>query len=72
MQEIYTIMSATLGVPPSPDVEFNWDYYDKDGKVGNWKGTPKEYYKAFVNKAYSVSGSDPRTRTGADIKYLAV
>jgi bleomycin hydrolase len=31
--EIYTIMAATLGVPPKPDVKFTWDYYDADSKV---------------------------------------
>jgi bleomycin hydrolase len=56
MQEIYTIMTATLGVPPSPDAKFTWDYYDKDGKPGSWQGTPKEFYKTFVNQTYLVSG----------------
>jgi bleomycin hydrolase len=27
MQEVYTIMSATLGVPPKPDATFTWEYY---------------------------------------------
>jgi bleomycin hydrolase len=45
MKEIYTVMSATLGAPPSPDAKFVWDYYDKDGKAGTWEGTPREFFK---------------------------
>ncbi|KAI0046254.1 peptidase C1B bleomycin hydrolase [Auriscalpium vulgare] len=63
--EVYTIMSATLGVPPSPDAAFVWDYYDKDGKAGSWEGTPKQFLKAFENQEHKVSDSfslinDPR------------
>ncbi|KAJ6475258.1 peptidase C1B bleomycin hydrolase [Mycena vitilis] len=65
MKEVYTIMTATLGVPPSPDEMFVWDYYDADGKPGHWEGTPKEYFKAFASKPYSPLDSfslinDPR------------
>ena len=54
MKEIYTIMTATLGEPPSPEDKFSWDYYTEDGKAGHWEGTPVEFYKAFSGK-YSVS-----------------
>ncbi|KAJ7680216.1 peptidase C1B, bleomycin hydrolase [Mycena polygramma] len=65
MKEVYTIMTATLGVPPSPDEKFVWDYYDADGKPGHWEGTAKEYFKAFASKPYSPIDSfslinDPR------------
>lgn len=50
MREVYTVMSATLGVPPKADAPFTWDYYDKDGKPHSWAGTPKEFYAAFVDK----------------------
>jgi bleomycin hydrolase len=53
MQEIYTIMSATLGVPPRPDVPFVWEYYNEDKKYCKWEGTPIEFYRAFTTK-YSV------------------
>lgn len=53
MQEIYTIMSATLGVPPRPDVPFTWEYYNEDGKYFKWEGTPIEFYRAFTTK-YTV------------------
>jgi len=55
MQEIYTVMSATLGVVPKPDEKFTWEYYEDgegavkgSGKVKSWTGTPKEFYKAFA------------------------
>ena len=54
MKDIYTIMSATLGVIPSPDEKFVWDYYDKDGKPGRWEGTPKEFYQKVAVDKYSV------------------
>lgn len=54
MKEVYTIMSATLGVPPRPDEKFVWEYYTADGKPGRWEGTPKEYYKAFSSTTYPV------------------
>ncbi|TFY65547.1 hypothetical protein EVG20_g5548 [Dentipellis fragilis] len=65
LKEIYTVMSATLGVPPRPDDKFTWDYYDKDGKTGRWEGTPREFYKTFANKQYAIADSfslinDPR------------
>ncbi|KAI5823859.1 peptidase C1B, bleomycin hydrolase [Schizophyllum commune Tattone D] len=65
MKEIYTIMTATLGVPPKPDEKISWDYYDEDGKAGHWEGTPKQFLKAFSSKAYPPAESfslinDPR------------
>lgn len=50
MKETYTIMSATLGVPPSSTEKFVWDYQDKDGKTGRWEGTPLEFYKVSYLK----------------------
>lgn len=55
LKDVYVVMSATLGVPPKPDEEFTWEYYDKDGKPGSWTGTPKQFYKAFAYDKYSVS-----------------
>jgi bleomycin hydrolase len=55
MQEVYTIMSATLGVPPKPDAPFTLEYYTEDGKYAKWeRSTPLQFYKAFTAK-YSVS-----------------
>ncbi|KAI0063637.1 peptidase C1B bleomycin hydrolase [Artomyces pyxidatus] len=65
LQEVYSVMSATLGVPPRPDDKFVWDYYDKDGKAGRWEGTAKQFYKTFENKQHKIADSfslinDPR------------
>jgi bleomycin hydrolase len=54
MQEVYTVMTATLGVPPRADVPFVWEYYNEDGKYCKWEGTPLEFYKAFTAR-HSVS-----------------
>ncbi|KAJ6609816.1 peptidase C1B bleomycin hydrolase [Mycena sp. CBHHK59/15] len=58
MKEVYTIMTATLGVPPSPDAKFVWEYYDADGKPGR-------VLQAFASKPHSPTDSfslinDPR------------
>jgi bleomycin hydrolase len=55
MKDIYTVMSATLGVPPLPTTKFSWDYYDKAGKPCCWKGTPLEFFEQFASKPYHVS-----------------
>jgi bleomycin hydrolase len=57
MKEVYTIMTATLGVPVRPDETFVWDYYDENTKAGRWEGTPMQFYKEFVNKSYPVGFS---------------
>lgn len=54
VKEIYTILTATLGVPPKADEKFVWEYSDADGKAGRWEGTPVEYFRAFASKPYSV------------------
>lgn len=50
MKEVWVIMTATLGVPPSPEHAFVFDFYDTAGKAGKWTGTPVEFYKAFLGK----------------------
>ncbi|KAI0949686.1 hypothetical protein AcW1_009219 [Taiwanofungus camphoratus] len=69
MKEVYTIMTATLGVPLKAGDKFVWDYYDKDGKAGRWEGTPREFYRAFLNEKTAPSESfslinDPRNEYG--------
>ncbi|KAG2106882.1 peptidase C1-like family-domain-containing protein [Suillus cothurnatus] len=69
MQEVYTIMSATLGVPPKPDAPFTLEYYTEDGKYAKWeRSTPLQFYKAFTAK-YSPAEffsliNDPRNEYG--------
>lgn len=54
MKEVYTVISAVLGVPPSANEKFSFDYYDKDGKPGHWEGTPKDFYRKVAVDKYSV------------------
>ncbi|KAG6907906.1 hypothetical protein DXG01_006961 [Tephrocybe rancida] len=65
VKEIYTILTATLGVPPPADEKFSWEYTDADGNFGKWVGTPLEFAKTFASKPYPISESfslinDPR------------
>jgi hypothetical protein len=48
MKEVYTIITATLGVPPPANEKFVYDYYDKDNKSIKWVGTPVEFYRVRV------------------------
>ena len=52
--DIYSAMSATLGVPPQPDDKFVWDYYDKDEKAGRWEGSAKQFYGVRRKCSFSV------------------
>jgi bleomycin hydrolase len=58
MQEVYTVMTATLGVPPSPDARFTWEYYEDgqggSGKAKVWEGTPREFYAKVAEGKYKV------------------
>ncbi|CAG8682173.1 4156_t:CDS:10, partial [Acaulospora colombiana] len=70
MREIYNILTICLGVPPSPNKPFTWEYYDKDEKAKSWTGTPVEFYKAFgesgknkPTEAFSLI-NDPRNEYG--------
>ena len=55
MNEIYNILTATLGTPPAKDEKFVWEYTDTNGRAGRWEGTPIEFYNAFALKPYPVS-----------------
>lgn len=70
VREIYNILTACLGVPPSPTEAFTWEYYDKDSKARSWTGTPREFYKTFAEggkhkptEAFSLI-NDPRNEYG--------
>jgi len=65
IREVYTIMTATLGVPPPPSKRFVWEYIDTDDKFGRWEGSPKDFVEQFASKPYSPGESfslinDPR------------
>lgn len=71
MQDIYTIVSATLGVPPRPDISFTWEYYNDDGKYCKWEGTPIEFYRAFTTRYPVGRFSWPLPDAGAYHVHLA-
>jgi len=65
IREVYSIMTATLGVPPNPNKKFVWEYIDTDEKVSRWEGSPKDYFEQFASKPFSPLDSfslinDPR------------
>ncbi|KAK0655857.1 peptidase C1B, bleomycin hydrolase [Cercophora newfieldiana] len=51
MKEIHTILTLTLGPPPSTDDVFTWEFVDKIGKARTVRSTPK----AFADDIYSPS-----------------
>lgn len=69
MKEVYQIMTAALGVPPMPNASFKWEYYDEDGKVGSWEGTPLEYYKTFAAKPHPVCVPATQAISMIDMSY---
>ena len=50
MQEIYNILSITLGGLPLPDCPFTYQSEDKDEKARSWPGTPRQFYKQFSSE----------------------
>uniref|UniRef100_A0A2P2I6B0 Bleomycin hydrolase n=2 Tax=Hirondellea gigas TaxID=1518452 RepID=A0A2P2I6B0_9CRUS len=63
MQEVFRIVSITLGLPPS---QFTWQYYDKS-KVAKEIGpiTPKQFYQDCVKPIFDIDEkvclvNDPR------------
>ncbi|KAK3365160.1 peptidase C1B, bleomycin hydrolase [Lasiosphaeria ovina] len=51
LKEIHTILTLTLGPPPSRDDEFAWSFTDKAGKARTVRATPR----AFAADIYSSS-----------------
>ncbi len=46
MEEIYKIITISLGEPPK---QFDWTFRDKNGKFHNYSGlTPKSFYQDFI------------------------
>ncbi|KZO98930.1 peptidase C1B, bleomycin hydrolase [Calocera viscosa TUFC12733] len=70
MQEVWTILSVALGIPPKADDKFKWDYYDKLGNARVFIGSPREFYKQLAITPYDPSTAfsivnDPRNKYNA-------
>jgi len=50
MQEIYNILTVTLGVPPFLDRPFTYEYTGEGEKAHSWTSTPREFYKQFSSE----------------------
>ncbi|KAH7099214.1 peptidase C1B bleomycin hydrolase [Auriculariales sp. MPI-PUGE-AT-0066] len=64
MASVWTTLTTALGVPPAPDAQFTWEYYDKSGGFHVWKGTPTAFRVKFcpsATEAFSLI-HDPRNK----------
>lgn len=64
MAEVYRMMVIALGVPPKPDDEFTFEYYDNKGKFFSIKTTPRGFLDNYTG-SFDPSGAcslvnDPR------------
>lgn len=63
LKEIFNILTLTLGVPPKPITEFNWEFNDKFGNYHLIKTTPLKFYNELLpfnaNNYFSLI-NDPR------------
>jgi len=67
MASVWTTLTTALGVPPSPDSSFTWEYYDKAGTFHTWNGSPRSFLSRFspqATKAFSLI-HDPRNAPNA-------
>lgn len=69
--EIYRLLTVFLGVPPKPNDEFVWEYYDKDGKYQSVESTPLNFSSKvldFNTLNYISLLNDPRNDFNKMIK----
>ena len=67
MEQVYQLLSLTLGQPIHPDEEFTWEYTDKKGGVHSVTTTPLDFYtkQSGMNLDDYVSVvHDPRNEYG--------
>ncbi|KAL9010646.1 MAG: hypothetical protein Q9173_004445 [Seirophora scorigena] len=57
MRDIHRILTLMLGLPPSPDKEFTWEYYDKDEKFHSLTTTPLKFASELSSKASVAANS---------------
>ncbi|KAK5660682.1 hypothetical protein OQA88_12046 [Cercophora sp. LCS_1] len=57
MKEIHTILTLTLGPPPSVDDEFAWSFVDKNGKARTVRATPKAFAEDIYSSSFRVTST---------------
>lgn len=70
-QEIHRLLTMFLGNPPLPNDKLNWEYRDKDDKIGTIEFTPLQFYKEHIGQDLTKSVSllnDPRNKYDYNIK----
>jgi len=57
MREIHTILTLTLGPPPSIDNVFTWEFVDKAGKARTVRATPKGFASDIYSSSFRITSS---------------
>jgi bleomycin hydrolase len=57
MKEIHTILTLTLGPPPSVDDSFTWEFVDKNGKAKTVRATPKSFADDIYSSNFRITSS---------------
>ncbi|KAI1080181.1 peptidase C1B, bleomycin hydrolase [Whalleya microplaca] len=57
MNEIYIILTLTLGPPPSTTEQFEWDFLDKDGKARTVISTPIKFAQDISSQEFRITNA---------------
>lgn len=60
LREIHLILTLMLGPPPAPDKNFDWEYYDENGKLCALRTTPLDFAAELSDKhtVRALGGTD--------------
>ena len=60
VHEVHSILTLMLGPPPNPNDEFQWTFYDRDGKFFSHKVTPIDFAQELSssNSVRACAGTD--------------
>ncbi|KAK3310853.1 peptidase C1-like family-domain-containing protein [Chaetomium strumarium] len=57
LREIHTILTLTLGPPPSPSEPFNWDFTDTSGKARTVRTTPQRFAQDIWSPNFRITSA---------------
>lgn len=57
LREIHTILTLTLGPPPSAEEAFTWEFTDKSGRARTVRATPKEFASDIYSPRFRVTSA---------------